>query len=153
MNKKIFVFPVALIVGFLIWSLMINTHQRTFGAQSVPFQKNVLFAVYGFTVTLIGVFLGSAYRALQALREKGTKRIPNLGKFFTGLLSSVDLWIGIVSAPIVFALIWQSLATVSIAGLTVVALQNGFCCTLIVGNLVSGQAAGVSQPVKKEEIG
>ncbi|OMP80126.1 hypothetical protein BW716_06435 [[Flexibacter] sp. ATCC 35208] len=130
---------------------MITTHQQTFGAQSVPFQKNLLFAIYGFTVTLIGVFLGSTYRALQALREKGITRIPNLKEFFIGLLCSVDLWIGIVSAPIVFALIWQSLATVNIAGLTVVALQNGFCCTLIIANLVNNQTAAAHPPGQKEE--
>jgi hypothetical protein len=36
----------------------------------------------------------------------------------------------------VYALLWKSLEGGNQAGLTIMALQNGFCCTMVVGALV-----------------
>jgi hypothetical protein len=142
MKYKILLFILAIVVSFGIWMTLINQHQQAFGAQAIPFHNSWWFIAYGFIVTMIGVFLGSTYRALQALKEKGETQIGKVSAFFHSILTSIDLWIGIVGAPIVYALLWKSMETVSVAGLTIVALQNGFCCTLIIANLMRRQADG-----------
>jgi hypothetical protein len=134
--------PLALVISFAIWWKLIDQHEQIFGAQAIPFHNSWWFVVYGFVITLVGVFLGSTYRQLQALKEKGETQIKDIGAFFRTVLMSIDLWIGIVGAPIVYALLWKSMETVSVAGLTVVALQNGFCCTLVIANLVRQQQQG-----------
>jgi hypothetical protein len=70
------------------------------------------------------------------MRDKGETRITNVPLFFKNVFTSIDLWMGLFGAPIVYALLWKSLEGGSVAGLTVIALQNGFCCTVIIANLM-----------------
>src|ERR1700733_3992428 len=82
-------------------------------------------AIYGFVVTLIGVALGAAYRRLVKLRASGVEKI-RAGQLIGDVLTSIDFQIGLVGAPIIYGILWQSLSDISLPGLTVIALQNGF---------------------------
>jgi hypothetical protein len=57
------------------------------------------------------------------------------------VFSSVDFYIGLVGAPIVYGLLWRSLADISLAGLSVIALQNGFTSHAILDQFVSNKPA------------
>jgi hypothetical protein len=98
----------------------------------------VALAAYGFLVTLIGVALGSAYRRLMQLRREGTQRIAFL-TLLGHVASSVDFQIGLVGSPLVFGLLWQSIGDISVAGLTVIALQNGFASHAILDQIIPGK--------------
>lgn len=98
-------------------------------------QLVALTAGYGFLVTLFGVALGAIYRRLIKLRSEGIESVK-LGSLFREAFTSVDFLIGIVGAPIVYGLLWQSLADISIAGLTIIALQNGFASHAILDQFV-----------------
>jgi hypothetical protein len=102
--------------------------------------STLLTAVYGFCLTLTGVALGAMYRRLIKLRTDGVDKIGArqlLGDVFT----SVDFYVGLVGAPIVYGLLWQSLADISLAGLTIIALQNGFTSHAILDQFVSSKPA------------
>jgi hypothetical protein len=148
MKYKFILFPVLSILGFIIWWRLVQPHELQFGAQAVPVEGNFLIVIYGYLVTLLGVVLGSGYRELQKLRESGATRIENMRAFFKNIFSSVDLWLGLFGSPIVYALLWKSVAGGNISGLTIIALQNGFCCTVIISNFVRRNEAG-GQPPKQ----
>ena len=139
MKYKFFLFPLLAIIGFVAWWRLVQPQQLQWGAQSIPASDNFLIVVYGYAVTLIGVMLGSGYRELQKLREGGKTNIENVGLFFKGIFSSIDLWMGLLGSPIVYALLWKSIDSSNVSGLTIVALQNGFCCTVIISNFTKGK--------------
>ena len=134
MKYKFFLFPLLAIIGFVAWWRLVQPQQLQWGAQSIPVADNFMIVVYGYIITLIGVALGSGYRELQKLRESGKANIESPGAFFKGIFSSIDLWMGLLGSPIVYALLWKSIDSGNVSGLTIVALQNGFCCTVIISN-------------------
>jgi len=89
-----------------------------------------------FSATIAGVVIGSTYRQLRALQAAGLTTIPNARVFLSDLSRSIDLWLGLVGAPIVYALLLQSTDGMSLPGLLLVALENGFCCLLIVNAFI-----------------
>lgn len=105
------------------------------GTSAKGWQLLALTAGYGFLVTIVGVILGAIYRRLIKLRNAGTETVK-LPSLLGDVFSSVDFLIGIVGAPIVYGLLWQSLADISIAGLTIIALQNGFASHAILDQFV-----------------
>ena len=133
-------FAVLAVVGFFAWRLITGNNWGVFGANETVVATPLGEVLYGYLVTLVGVLLGSVYRELQDLRNSGTKRIAHPKAFVKALFSSVDLWVSLCGSPIVYALLWKSLAGGGPAGLTIVALQNGFCCTMVLGNLVKSNA-------------
>jgi hypothetical protein len=52
------------------------------------------------------------------------------------MLKSVDMWLGLAGAPIVYALVLQSTAGMTLPGLLVVALENGFCCLIVLNGFM-----------------
>lgn len=88
-----------------------------------------------FFATLGGVVLGSAYRQLKKLQAAGQEVIDNAGALVSRMSRSLDLWLALASAPIVYALLLKTTAGMNLSGLIVVALQNGFCCLLIIDQL------------------
>ena len=92
--------------------------------------------VISFVATLVGVVLGSIYRELKALQAKNIPKIENLTLFFSDIARSTDLWLGLAGSPIVYALLLQASDGMSLPGLTIVALQNGFCCLIILNSFV-----------------
>jgi hypothetical protein len=97
---------------------------------------NVARLVFSFVSTITGVVLGSAYRQLRHLQSTGVNTISDMSRFTSDLTRSIDLWLGLAGAPIVYALLLQSTNGMSLPGLLLVALENGFCCLLIVNSFV-----------------
>jgi hypothetical protein len=107
-------------------------------ATNSKWTATLLTAIFGFCVTLTGVTLGAAYRRLIKLRTAGVDKI-GVQQVLRDVFTSVDFYIGIVGAPIVYGLLWQSLADISLAGLSIIALQNGFTSHAILDQFVSAK--------------
>lgn len=140
--KKILTYllpPVALVAGFVIWYYLISDQALRFGAQEIPQQQSWGVISYGYLMTVLGVVLGSAYRELQKMKEAGQTQIN--GTFFKNLLTSIDLWMSLIGSPLVYALLWKSVEGGSIASLTLIALENGFCCNVVISNIVKSKTA------------
>lgn len=135
-SSRIAVTIVAGAVGFfLYWA--ISPWRGDYGLFEFREAERVGAAVLGFIATLTGVFLGTAYRKLSAIKAAGRDDVGKLKVFFRSLLGSVDLWMGLIASPLVFALLLQASAGMSLPGLLVVALENGFCCLLIAESLLN----------------
>ena len=124
-------------LGFFVMWWLIRDSQTVFGGSAQPDGQSILVIAYGYAVTLVGVFLGSAYRKLQDMktRPRPLIHIGKIRKFLSSVFRSIDFWMGLCGSPIVYALIWKSMGGGSVAGLTTIALQNGFFCTLILNGL------------------
>jgi hypothetical protein len=133
---KLIAFAGLAAAGFFGWNFIVMNQPLRFGANETPQTQSFGVILYGYAVTLTGVLIGSVYRALQGLKEKDIKSVGDPGTFLKTMLSSVDLWMSVCGSPIVYALLWKSLDGGNIAGLTVIALENGFCCTMILNNFM-----------------
>jgi hypothetical protein len=109
-------------------------------ATTSKWTSTLLTAAYGFGLTLAGVALGATYRRLIKLRTAGVEKI-GIRQLLGDVFTSVDFYTGLVGAPIVYGLLWQSLADISLAGLSVIALQNGFSSHAILDQFVSSKPA------------
>jgi hypothetical protein len=123
-------------IGFAGFKYLATNQPLRFGTNEVPATQGLGVISYGYLITLVGVLLGSAYRELQARRDKGETQLGSVTEFATTVLRSIDFWLSLCGSPIVYALLWKSLEGGNRAGLTIMALQNGFCCTMVVGALV-----------------
>lgn len=94
------------------------------------------YVVYGLAVTLVGVVLGTAYRELQCMKQAGHRRIRGVRQLVTSVVYSIDFWMGLCGSPILFSIIWQSAGQLAVGPLTIIAIQNGFCCTLVLPALL-----------------
>ena len=112
----------------------------SFGLLTSGQSTQILVGLSGFIATLVGVLLGSAYRRLSAMKAAGRKNIGKLRTFLKSLLESVDLWMGFVASPLVFALLLRASEGMSTPGLLIVGLENGFCCLLIAESLIPSAA-------------
>ena len=92
--------------------------------------------VASFAAVITGVVLGSLYRTLKSLGDQGKKEIPNARRFLSRAFRSIDMWLGLVAAPLVYAVLLQSTAGMALSGLVVVGLQNGFCCLVVANALL-----------------
>jgi|SRR5688572_8660061 len=134
---------IALVVGFLaFWSLMPRT--TAFGMFESEGDVNIARVAFTFGATIAGVVLGSVYRQLRRLEGPRIEDVPG---FLSGVARSVDLWLGLVGAPIVFALLLQSSDGMSTAGLFLVGLENGFCCLIIVNGFIGRTETEVQKGV------
>jgi hypothetical protein len=132
-------------VGFFGMYWIAQRGPLVFGLNETPETQGFPVIAYGYAMTAIGVILGSIYRELQALRAAGIKRITNVRRFFRDVFRSIDFWMSACGSPIVYALLWKSLEGGSVAALTIIALQNGFCCTVIIEKLMN-QGGTAPQP-------
>jgi hypothetical protein len=131
-------------VGFVaFWYLV--PRSVSFGMFEGEDKPDVARLALSFSATIAGVVLGSAYRQLRALQAAGIHTIPDAPAFLSTVVRSVDLWLGLVGAPIVYALLLQSTDGMSLPGLLLVALENGFCCLLIVNAFVGRAASDTPQ--------
>lgn len=123
------------ILGFLAFSLLVP-RDNSFGMFEAESGRATAMLAIAFVCTIAGVLLGAGYRAVLRLKSQGVEEIEDFAGFLGGLLRSVDLWLGLLAAPIVFALLLKASDGMELSGLVVVALQNGFCAQLIVQGLV-----------------
>jgi hypothetical protein len=133
---KVTLFVALACIGFLVWRYLVTAQPLQFGANETPETQGLGTVLYGYLVTLVGVVLGSAYRELQARKERGETQIANVPSFAKSVLLSIDFWTSLCGSPIVYALLWKSLQGGNMAGLTVIALQNGFCCTMVISTFL-----------------
>jgi hypothetical protein len=122
--------------GFAVWMFIVRGQPLAFGANEEPTQQGLPVVLYGYAITVLGVILGATYRELQSRRARGQRHIGSPGAMFRGIFTSIDFWMSLCGSPIVYALLWKSFQAGGIAALTIVALQNGFCCTVILEGVV-----------------
>jgi len=134
---RVLLTSLSLLIGFIAFWQLAPTHVNFGLFRTHPSAGIIANGIWGFLMTIAGVFLGSAYRTLSLMKLKeGRKTVGRPRVIIKRLIGSIDLWLGIVAAPLVYALILQSATGLSAAGLTVVGLQNGFCCLVIADSLV-----------------
>jgi hypothetical protein len=126
---------IAAAVGLVAFWFLVP-RAASFGMFQQEGGPNIARLAFSFVSTLAGVILGSANRQLRQIQAAGTSTIQDVPKFLSGVVRSVDLWLGLAGAPIVYALLLQSTDGMSLPGLLLVALENGFCCLLIVNAFV-----------------
>jgi len=119
------------------WYLLFAGQVPIFGAVAQSGPVNWTTAVIGYVATVAGVILGSAYRALRP-NTKSSGQIENFRALSLDIIRSRDLWAGLVASPLVFGLLYRTLDGVTLSGLCVLALENGFCCHTVVSNLKVG---------------
>jgi hypothetical protein len=125
-----------LIAGFLGWCYLIGPQQIRFGANAIPQAPNGWSIAYGYAMTVLGVILGSAYRELKTKRDRGERTISSVRDLGSSVFYSIDFWMSLCGSPLVYALILKQTDGGSFAGIAVMAIENGFCCTLIVNAFV-----------------
>ena len=143
-NVKLASLLVALCAGFAVtaWFVWHAGASGASGAFESPdntgYKLVALTAAYGFAITLLGVALGAIYRRLLKLKSGGAEKVA-FGQLLGDVFTSIDFQLSLVGAPIVYGLLWQSLTTVSIAGITIIALQNGFASHAVLNQLAGGK--------------
>jgi hypothetical protein len=133
---RFLILPLLGVVGAIIWFRM-APGARAFGAFEQASSEQILRITVGYLATVAGVVLGSLYRQLRQLRDAGISEIASLLEFLSRAGRSVDLWMGLCGSPIVFLLLARANESMSLAGMVVVALENGFCCLIIVNGFMS----------------
>jgi hypothetical protein len=151
---RLFVLPLLGAVGAVIW-FRLAPGARAFGLFEKASSEQIVRITVGYLATVSGVVLGSLYRQLRQLREAGTPEVENPREFLSRAARSVDLWMGLCGSPIVFLLLARANEAMSLAGMVVVALENGFCCLIIVNGFIakaegaprsSGDVSGGKEP-------
>ena len=66
------------------------------------------------------------------MRQKGRRRITNFREFAESVFRSIDLWLGLFGSPLAYGLILKAIDGINLLGLTTLALENGFFCTIVV---------------------
>ena len=89
-----------------------------------------------FLAVIGGVVLGSFYRELRGLKAQGVNRVPHLWTFFLDASRSTDMWLGLLGSPVVYALLLRSSEGMTLGGMILTGLENGFCCLLILNSLL-----------------
>lgn len=125
----------AALVSYLY--IVVSSGPVRFGAVAVAEPFGSLRLVFGYLMTIVGVVLGTAYRNLQSLRDRGQSEISGVGLFVRSVFLSIEFWLGLCGSPLVYALLVRSTEGGGLAGLTAVAIQNGFFCTVIVAGLAA----------------
>ncbi len=123
---------IAAILGSTAYWFMVP-RDTVFGVFEGAGRGNVGRLILSFAATIGGVVLGSFYRQL---RQMTSSTIDDVPAFLSHVLRSVDLWLGLAGAPVVYALLLQSTNGMSTPGLLLVGLENGFCCLIIVNAFV-----------------
>ena len=104
--------------------------------------------ILSFLATIIGVICGSFYRELRSLQAKNVTTIQDPGLFFGNMVRSVDMWLGFAGSPIVYSLLLKATDGMSLPGLLAVALENGFCCLIIVNGFIGKAEQDAVKPAK-----
>jgi hypothetical protein len=133
------------VFGFVAWTYMIRTEPLRFGVNAVPETLDPTRILFGYAATLFGVALGALYRELQRRRTRGAVHLPSIRALFASAFRSIDFWISLCGSPIVYALLVKSVEGGSYAALATVAVQNGFCCSIIVDGVLKPNQKGANE--------
>ena len=125
----------ALGFGFEVYQYLVP-RDTSFGLFSADDGSATARFGLAFIATILGVVLGSFYRNLKRMKEQGKERIENISVFFGDIFLSVDMWLGLVTSPIVFALILKASDGMALPALIVMALENGFCALIIIDSFM-----------------
>lgn len=132
MNARTLLMRLFLVVaGFSLWWFLIRSQPIRFGALAVPEEPRLGALVFGYLVTVVGVVLGSFYRELKRRQEQGMKSINSFRSYASSVVRSIDLWMGLFASPLIYALILKTTDGASLSGVTIIGLENGFFCTLV----------------------
>lgn len=97
-----------------------------------------------FLATVLGVIIGSAYRGLRELSDRGIKELPK--GWFASRFQSVDMWLGLIASPIIYALLLRASDGMSLPGQIILALENGFCALIIIDSFSKQKAEAGAGP-------
>lgn len=145
----------AVVIGGIGYWLLIP-REPTYGMFEEGAAADVLRIGLSFFATMLGVVLGSFYRTLQALKAGGHAVIRDASATLSRMLRSIDLWLALAGAPILYALLLQTTTGMNLSGLVVVALQNGFCSLIIINQLsphVPPEPGGAAKPETQSPAG
>ena len=95
--------------------------------------------VVAYASVVAGVILGSLYRQLRTVQGP---TINDVKGFSRQAFRAVDMWLGLVGSPLVFAMLLRTTDGMSIHGMVIVGLENGFCCLIILNGLLSAPTRG-----------
>ncbi len=126
-----------LVAGISVWIFLAEDAPLRFGAVAAPQEPSVWYMISGYFITVVGVFLGSVFRELHELKKLKKKTLDNPVLFIKNVTLSIDLWMGLCAAPLVYALLLKNLGGGGMAGLFTIALENGFCCTLMASQFIN----------------
>jgi len=133
------------LIGAIVWFRLAPT-ARAFGLFEKAGSQQLLRIIVGYLATVAGVVLGSTYRQLRQLRDSGIAEIQSLRAFAARAFRSVDLWMGLCGSPLVFLLLIKASDGLNLPGLVVSALENGFCCLIIINGFVGKAEAQQKAP-------
>ncbi len=119
---------------YFVGSSRLSSVNGAFGVDANSTLESALTAGGAFLTTLLGVLLGSLYRRLLNMQQAGRKSVK-FRVLLRNVARSIDFQIGLVGAPVVFGLLWQAISDISLAGMLVIALQNGFTSHAILKEL------------------
>jgi hypothetical protein len=129
-------------IGVIAWLYSLHGTPIRFGANAVPEEPRLPIIAYGYAITLVGVVFGTVYRELRRRKSGGQEQLEGIKSFLRSILLSIDLYLGLCGSPFVYALLLKSFEGGNIIALTTVALQNGFCCTIILNSLLDKPGTG-----------
>jgi hypothetical protein len=98
-----------------------------------------MFVAYGYAMTVLGVVLGSAYRALDRMRAAKKTEIADFRAFARDVFRSIDFWMALMASPIVYAALWKTIDGQAWTPLTIFPLENGFACLAVISTIIKHQ--------------
>jgi hypothetical protein len=149
MNRRnISLAVIALGAVFCVWvSYKTSETLGTRGAGGAGFDlMTTIRGFYSFVTLCFGVALGSLYKRLVDMKSQGVARVDH-SKLVREVWGSPDFLIGLCTAPAMFGSLWQAVGDMSIAALTMMALQNGFAGHAA-GDMLFGKRLSDGQAVK-----
>lgn len=101
--------------------------------------SHLIERIISYCFLLFGVAGGAICRELIQRRSKGQRRVKilSVGK---GIFRSIDFWIGVCGSPLIFAGVLSNTSEMTLEGLCMVAIENGFTCTIVVSTLLNTDA-------------
>jgi hypothetical protein len=142
----------AFVGGFLLWLWLATGGMQSFGAVAAPTGTSWWVVAAGYGATILGVVLGSIYRELARLRDRGITEVVSVPMFLRHVARSVDFLMSVVASPLVYALILRGVEAPGISSYIVIGIQNGFACLAVTSSFLGKQEAGKNSGTKPKKI-
>jgi hypothetical protein len=133
----------AFVGGFLVWVWLATGGVKSLGAVAAPTGTSWWIVAAGYLATILGVVLGSIYRELGRMRDRGVTEIENLTVLLRHVVRSTDFLMSMVASPLVYALILRGVGSTGLSSYVVIGIQNGFACLAITTSFL-GKHDGVT---------